>query len=262
MKEALRVLVLAGTGDALAIADRLAALPGVVPITSFAGRVARPRVPKGEIRIGGFGGVEGLERYLASERIDVVLDATHPFAATISRSAATACGRLAIPLRALLRPRWHPVAGDRWHDVGDMTAAAALAHELGRRIFLTIGRQELLPFAEYGDRWFLIRTIEPPEVSLPAQHELLLQRGPFALAAELQLVREHSIDLIVSKNSGGAAAYAKLAAARALGVPVVMVRRPERPSVPTLESVDAAVRWIDGLRSEQHSMTRAGGWCG
>jgi precorrin-6A/cobalt-precorrin-6A reductase len=240
---ALRVLVLGGTGDALALAARLHAEPGIAVTSSLAGRVARPRLPPGEVRIGGFGGPQGLAVYLRDVRFDAVIDATHPFAATISRNAVLACALAGVPLLALERPRWTP-SGDCWQRVPDVAAAALRARELGMRIFLTIGRAELAPFAAIADRWFLIRAIEAPEAPLPPHHTLVLGRGPFTLANEREILRAHAIDVVVSKDSGGDATVAKLAAARDLGIPVVVVDRPPGAGAPHVADVDAAVAWL------------------
>lgn len=246
----LRLLILAGSGDAALLTKRLAERPTLVTTTSFAGRVEHlklPTLPPGcRVRVGGFGGVEGLIRYLTSEKIDALIDATHPFAAQMHQNAALACEYLHLPLLALTRPPWKQ-EGRRWHEVDDIPAAAALAPALGKRIFLTIGRQELEPFAVHADRWFLIRSIDKPGVPLPAQHQLLLERGPFSFDDEMRLMREHCIDLLVSKNSGGSATFAKIAAAHALDIPIVMVKRPARKIVPSVESVEEVLGWIGAL---------------
>jgi precorrin-6A/cobalt-precorrin-6A reductase len=242
------VLLLAGTGDAIALAGRLAEIPGVRTIASFAGRTAHPCLPKRtNARIGGFGGVEGLRDYLMRHKIDAVVDATHPFARRMHRNAAAACASLSIPIIAFIRPAWTPTAQDRIFEVADMPAAAAQARLHGRRIFLTIGRQELAPFAACEDRWFLIRSIEAPDCPLPARRLILLERGPFTLEHELALMREHAVDCIVSKNSGGKATYAKIQAARALGLPVVMVTRPARTAIPLAETHDDVIAWTNAL---------------
>lgn len=237
----IRLLILGGTGEAARLARHLADRPGLHIISSLAGRVAAPVLPPGAVRIGGFGGVDGLVSYLAD--IDAVVDATHPFAARMSANAAEACRRTGVPLLAFVRPPWVPEADDRWLPAADMAAAAALSRG---RVFLTVGRQELAPFAS-SDAWFLIRAIDPPDGPLPAHHELMLKRGPFRLADEIALLRDHRIDLIVSKNSGGPATHAKIAAARALGLPVVMVARPARPATDQASSLDAVAGWLDRL---------------
>ena len=236
----IRLLILSGTGEAASLAKHLADRPDLQIVSSLAGRVAVPVLPAGTVRVGGFGGVDGLAAYLAGERIGAVVDATHPFAARMSANAAEACRRTGVPLLAFVRPAWDAEPGDRWLPVADMAAAAALCRG---RVFLTVGRQELAPFAG-SDAWFLIRSIDAPEAPLPANHELLLARGPFTLDDEIDLLRTHRIDRIVSKNSGGPATYAKIEAARALGLPVVMIERPARPATDTADSLEAVTAWL------------------
>jgi precorrin-6A/cobalt-precorrin-6A reductase len=228
----MRVLVLGGTFEASKLADLLAGQSGISPMMSFAGRTRAPRAPQIPYRIGGFGGVDGLEAYLEAERIDVLVDATHPFAEQISRHAAIAAARANIPLIVLSRPAWVAQPGDHWIDAADMAAAAAALGREPRRVFLTIGRLQIEAFAAAAPQHFyLIRTIEP--LALPPnlpRHRVILGRGPFAVEAEDKLLREESIDVVVSKNSGGEAAFAKVRAARHLGLPVVMVARPHQAS--------------------------------
>ena len=236
-----RLLILGGTGEATMLARHLADRPDLDVISSLAGRVASPALPIGAVRVGGFGGVDGLGTYLAERQIDAVIDATHPFAARMSQNAAEACRQARVPLLGFVRPAWTPEPGDRWLPAADMDAAAALCRG---RVFLTVGRQELAPFAAC-DAWFLVRTIDPPGDPLPPRHALLFARGPFALAAEIDLLKANAIDLIVSKNSGGPATYAKVAAARALGLPVAMVERPSRPATDEARSLDEVDAWLD-----------------
>jgi precorrin-6A/cobalt-precorrin-6A reductase len=243
----LRLLVLGGTGEASAIAGRLAGEPGVALVTSLAGRTARPSLPAGAVRVGGFAGPDGLAEYLTVQRVDAVLDATHPFAARMTVTAADVCARLGLPLLALRRPAWVPAPGDRWVEVDSLTEAAAAVGRLGRRAFLALGRQGLAPFAPMDGTWFLIRCIDPPVDPLPAGRLVVLDRGPFSLDAELDLLRGHGVDVVVSKNSGGDAAYAKIAAARALDIPVVMVKRPPPPPGPFVSTVGAAIAWVRHL---------------
>lgn len=236
-----RVLVLAGTTEATALADRLHG-DGFDVVSSFAG-VTRERQPRpGRVRVGGFGGADGLERYLRDEAIDLVVDATHPFAAVMPFNAAEATRRASVPLLRLLRPAWTAVRGDQWIDVANLDEAAA-ALDSYRRVLLTVGRQSATAFARCDDITFVVRSIEPIDDVLPGAMRVL-DRGPFDLAAERALLVEHRIDAIVSKNSGGSATEAKLTAARELGIPVVMVARPAQPDVQQVADVDDAFGWV------------------
>ncbi|GAB90954.1 cobalt-precorrin-6A reductase [Gordonia rhizosphera] len=238
------ILLLGGTGEARDLAARLVA-DGVPVISSLAGRVARPRLPAGEVRIGGFGGTDGLREWIREHDVAAVIDATHPFAATITEHAARAAAELGTPLLRLRRPQWAPGPGDRWEMVADMGAAAEAVRERGGRVFLTTGRQDVGVFADIADAWFLIRVVDPPTADLPPHHRLLASRGPYDLAGERTLLREHRIDALVTKNSGGELTRAKLVAAAELGVDVVMVQRPAEPAVgETVDSVDDAVAWL------------------
>ncbi len=221
------VLILGGTSEARDLASRLAARPGLRVVSSLAGRVRDPALPAGEVRVGGFGGAEGLAAWLTQQQISAVIDATHPFAAGMSANAATACGLTGIPLLRVVRPPWQPGDDDNWREVGSLTEAAHLLPALGRRVFLTTGRQGLAAFAPLRHTWFLIRCVDPPDGPMPPLREVILARGPYAAAAELALMRQHRIDVLVTKNSGGELTAGKLAAARDLGITVVMVRRPE-----------------------------------
>ena len=240
----MRVLILAGTSEAAALAEACAGRGDLEVISSLAGRTAAPRALPGEVRVGGFGGAAGLERFLRAQAIDRLIDASHPFAAQIGRHAAAACRAAGVPRLRLLRPPWPKLADDRWHEVATLAEAARLLPEIGQRAFLTVGHKELAAFAGVPRVWFLIRTIEPP-AGVPLRRALCLQaRGPFALADELALLRAHRIDVLVTKASGGEATYAKLAAARALGLPVIMLRRPPPPAGPVVSSVAAALAWL------------------
>jgi precorrin-6A/cobalt-precorrin-6A reductase len=229
------VLILGGTAEARELAGVLAARPGLRVVSTLAGRVRDPRLPPGEVRIGGFGGPDGLSAWLRAEHVSAIVDATHPFAERISHSAATAAARTGIPLLLLRRPGWTPSPGDDWHWVPT----------LGRRAFLTTGRQGLSAFADLSDLWFLIRCVEPPDPPLPAHRAVLLARGPYTLAGELTLLRTHRIDVLVTKDSGGPHTTAKLTAARALARPVIIVRRPPPPDVPAVTTVHDAINWLD-----------------
>jgi precorrin-6A/cobalt-precorrin-6A reductase len=241
----IRVLVLGGTGEARRLAAALAGTPEVQVVSSLAGRVAEPARPVGEVRVGGFGGVAGLVGYLRAGRIDAVVDATHPFAATMSAHAMAATDATGVPLLVLRRPGWTERPGDRWLRVPTIGDAARTVAGLGSRVFLTTGRQGLAAFADL-DAWFLVRTVDPPEPPLPRRLEVLLDRGPFTVDGERDLLRRHRIDVLVTKDSGGAMTAAKLAAARELGVPVVMVDRPAATGAPAVETIDEVLRWVAG----------------
>lgn len=224
------VLILGGTTEARELAAALTARPGLRVTTSLAGRVSRPGTVTGEVRIGGFGGAEGLANWLREERVDALVDATHPFAAAITANAARAAAATGVPAVVLRRPGWRPGPEDRWHSVPSLDAAADLLPGLGRRVFLTTGRLGLAAFARLTDLHFVVRSVEPPEPPLPPRTEVLLARGPFTVADERALLESHCVDVLVTKDSGGAATAAKLTAARELALPVVVVRRPELPS--------------------------------
>ncbi len=238
------ILILGGTAEARALAQRLDDA-GRPVISSLAGRVARPRLPAGETRVGGFGGPDRLAAWLRDHDIDAVVDATHPFAARISASAAAAAPAAGVPLMRLERPGWTARPDDDWHRVPDLDAAAAAITRHGPgRVFLTSGRQGLAAFAPLADPWFLIRCVDPPETDLPARHEVLLDRGPYTLDGERELLERHRIDLLVTKDSGGDHTAPKLDAARERGIPVVVVDRPPRPAVPTVPTVEEALAWL------------------
>jgi precorrin-6A/cobalt-precorrin-6A reductase len=233
------VLILGGTSEARALAG---ALPGHTVISSLAGRTSSPLLPAGEVRIGGFGGVDGLAAFLRERRIDAVVDATHPFAARISAHAAEAAGLAGVPLLRFQRPGWIAEPGDAWHRVPDLAEAAALLPRLGQRVFLTTGRQGIGAFAGVDECWFLARSVEPPDTPKPRHLAVILDRGPFTLDGERRLLDEHRIDVLVSKDSGGPAA--KLVAARERGIPVVLVDRPPAPEADVVTTVDRAVDWV------------------
>lgn len=243
----MHALILGGTTEARRLAELLAAaaLPGLRVTTSLAGRVAAPRLSPGEVRVGGFGGADGLAGWLCEHRVDLVVDATHPFAGTIGFHAARAAATARVPLLALRRPGWAPAEGDRWHEAGSLDEAAALLPGLGRRVFLTTGRTGLAAFAGLHDQWFLVRSVDAPGSPRPARMETLLDRGPFTLDGEREVLRRHRIDVLVTKDSGGAATAPKLTAAREAGLPVVVVRRPPVPEgVRVVAEPGQAARWV------------------
>ncbi len=242
----IKILILGGTAEAAGLARALAEDARVATITSLAGRTRTPAAVPGEVLVGGFGGPVALVDYLGREGIGLVVDATHPFAARISRNAAQACDAAGVPRLLLARPPWSPQPGDNWLPAAGAGAAAAALPGLGRRAFLAIGRQELAAFAGLTERWFLVRLVEQPETPPPlADYHLVLGRGPFAVAQEIELLRQHRIEVVVSKNSGGTGAGAKIAAARELELPVVMIERPPAPASETAESVEAARACIE-----------------
>ncbi|MEV0676284.1 cobalt-precorrin-6A reductase [Actinosynnema sp. NPDC050436] len=227
------VLVLGGTGEARELARRAVSRARVV--SSLAGRVASPRLPEGEVRVGGFGGVAGLVAYLRAERVDAVVDATHPFADRITANALAAVAQTGVPFLVLRRPGWTERAGDRWTWVDSIAEAARVVGD--RRAFVTSGRDGLGAFASG-----VARTVDPPAEATAL--DLVLDRGPYTVDGELALMRRHAVEVLVTKDSGGGMTAAKLDAARALGLPVVVVRRPPAPAAPTVTTVDAALAWL------------------
>lgn len=251
------ILILGGTGEGRELAGLLHNA-GIEVITSLAGRVAQPRLPVGEVRIGGFGqyasgdGVTGLTNWLRENNIRAVVDATHPFAATITHHAAEATRRAGVPLLRLRRPAWDPAdfpGGDRWHHVASIEAAAQLVSQLtttgGRdRVLLTTGRQDASAFAGIDSASFLIRVVDAPTGPLPPQHEILRSRGPYDADSERQLLTDHHIDVLVTKNSGGALTRAKLDVAGRLDIDIVVVDRPTEPPIEVVVDTAAdALAW-------------------
>lgn len=243
----MRVLILGGTQEAFRLAEQLVAQDGIDFISSLAGRTREPRMPAGAVRTGGFGGAAGLARYLRAERITHLVNATHPFAAQISANAVAAAEQAGVPLMRLLRPAWSARQDDRWVAARHATEAAELCRRQGGRIFLTLGSGELDAFAEVNNAHFLVRMVDAPE-RLPLRDcRIIAARGPFSLQDELRLLAEHHIGLVVAKNSGGEATYAKIEAARRMGLPIVMIERPAialDPRSPAVASVEDALAWI------------------
>ncbi|MBL8704813.1 MAG: cobalt-precorrin-6A reductase [Rhodospirillales bacterium] len=257
-----RLLILGGTTEGRGLAraaierfgDRLDVL------SSLAGVVDDPVLPPGRVRVGGFGGVEGLRRFLRDERIDAMIDATHPFARHMQANAAAACAADAVPRCRLSRPPWAKQDGDRWIAVGSPADAAAAVPALGRRVFLALGARDLAPFLTLADTWLLLRGINPPDRTL-TNGRFLQARGPFDLAAEEALLRDHRIDVVVSRQSGGTGAGAKIEAARRLGLPVVMIERPPPPAPPLVATIADAMAWLEPrivLRAEALATGAAG----
>ena len=239
----MRVLILGGTGEARELAAELVAA-GVDVLSSLAGRVRQPRLPDGPVRVGGFGGAEGLATFLRAEQITAVIDATHPFAGAITANAAQAAAQAGVPLLVLRRPEWE--ADPSWNLVTDIDAAAAAVRAWpGESVFLTTGRRDLDVFAADHRHRFLVRAVDPPDGAVPPRMTLVLDRGPYTVEGESALMREHGVGLLVTKNSGGPMTAAKLAAARDLGVQVLMVQRPPLPEgTVAVTTVADAVRWM------------------
>jgi precorrin-6A/cobalt-precorrin-6A reductase len=252
----MRVLILGGTGDAAQLAIAASTIPGIEIISSLAGRTRQPAEIGTQTRIGGFGGTEGLVAYLQDNAIDLLIDATHPYAAQISFNGATAAKICDIPHLMLIRSEWKPLEGDRWIEVDDLKSAAVVLEGWAKRVFLTIGRQELSAFAHLEDIWFLMRMIDPPRSNTPIpKGKLLLERGPFTLTQERELLKQNRIEAIVSKNSGGEPTYAKIIAAREMGINVVMVKRPSVPESDRVTDVESALVWLNN-RLVQHGRNK------
>jgi precorrin-6A/cobalt-precorrin-6A reductase len=247
-----RILILGGTAEARQLAGRLAGRAGLDITLSLAGRTATPAAQPVPVRIGGFGGAEGLANYLVSECIDALIDATHPYANMISGNAVAAARRSGVPFIALRRPPWLAVSGDRWIEVSDVGEAVRAIGQTPRRVFVALGRNELRPFHDAPQHYYLIRSVDPVDPPLPLPHVgYVTGRGPFSEADDRALMSEHRIDVVVAKNSGGTATYGKIAAARVLGVDVVMLRRPPPLDGVAVETIEDAIAWLD------HALTSA-----
>ncbi|MGP6085435.1 cobalt-precorrin-6A reductase [Antarctobacter jejuensis] len=238
------LLILGGTTEATALAN-LAAERGLQGTVSFAGRVERPRRQPLPQRVGGFGGIAGLADYIRAEGITHLVDATHPFAAQMSGNAVYAARQAGIPMVALTRPAWQPQAGDRWTHVPDIAGAVAALSGDARRVMLAVGRMHLAEFTPNPQHFYLLRLVDPPKDSLPfPQYHVVVDRGPFTVEGDRNLMTEHGIDLVVSKNAGGSGAAAKLAAARDLGLPVIMIDRPALPDRRELATPAEVLDWV------------------
>lgn len=251
----MKLLLLGGTADARRLAARLAERPEFDVLLSLAGRTEQPAAQPVPVRVGGFGGAQGLADFLRAEGIAAVVDATHPYAARISANAAEASAVSGVPLLALRRAPWQPQVGDRWREVEGVDGAVAALGEAPRRVFLALGRNEVRAFETAPQHAYLVRSVDPvlPPLAVP-QADYVVARGPFEAAGERALLAGHGIEVIVAKNSGGPATYAKMMAARELGIEVVLLRRPALPDVPAVEGIDAAVEWLEARAA--HSALR------
>jgi precorrin-6A/cobalt-precorrin-6A reductase len=240
------ILILGGTTEARECGQHLAVRTDIAATLSLAGRTASPLAQAIPVRRGGFGGIAGLAQYLCDNSIAALIDATHPYAPTISEHALRAASQTKTPIIALCRPPWRAVAGDRWTEVLDAVEAARTLGALSRNVFLAVGRQEIAHFASAPQHRYLIRSVDPVEPPLAVPHaRYILARGPFDEAGERALLLAHEIDVVVAKNSGGFATYGKIAAARALGIPVILLRRPPELPVYRVATVGEAIAWLD-----------------
>ncbi len=247
-----RLLILGGTTEARLLGERLAKRGDVAVTLSLAGRTASPVPHAVPVRVGGFGGAAGLADYLMTENITALIDATHPYASVISQNAAGAARQTGVAFMTLRRPPWTAVAGDRWTEVAGTPAAVRALGETPRRVFVALGRNELAPFISAPQHFYLIRSVDPVEPPLPLPHvSYVTARGPFSEADDRALMEAHGIDVVIAKNSGGNAAYGKIAAARARGIAVILLRRPEASAAPAVETIDDAIAWLD------HALTSA-----
>jgi precorrin-6A/cobalt-precorrin-6A reductase len=246
----MRILILGGTTEATQLATVLAGDARFEPTLSLAGRTASPKLPPIAHRIGGFGGVDGLARWLADHGTQAVIDATHPFAQQISANAIAAVTQAKLPLGSIVRPAWQAIEGDRWHNAASHEAAALALGATPARVFLSVGRLELSAYRASSQHAYLIRTIDAAEHALlPPNVAAIRERGPFNVAGEVELMRAHRIEVLVTKNSGGDATYAKIAAARRLGVTVVMIARPFKPAGVALTDANSALQWLEAVRA-------------
>jgi precorrin-6A/cobalt-precorrin-6A reductase len=254
----MRILVLGGTTEASQLARMLADDSRFEAILSLAGRTMSPKPQPLPTRVGGFGGIAGLEAWLREHAIAAVIDATHPYAAQISAHAVAACNSLSIPLASVLRAPWVRENDDHWIEVETVEAAAAALGSTPARVFLSIGRQELAAFTAAPQHHYIARTIDPADVRLPPDIRFVHDRGPFDAATEEAFLARECIDVVVSKNSGGGASYPKIAASRRLQIPVVMIARPHKPAGTVLDGADAAIRWLEVQLAHGASSSRRG----
>ncbi|KIN75382.1 Precorrin-6x reductase [Sulfitobacter noctilucae] len=240
----MRILLLGGTTEASMMARRLATT-GLDAVFSYAGRTDAPVAQPLPVRVGGFGGAGGLGAYLHREKITHVIDATHPFAARMSQNASNACAAAQVPLIRLERPAWEPSDGDIWQLVPSVEAIPNTLPNAPARVFLAIGKQQVGLFAARPQHHYLLRLVDPPAAPLPLPHTtVVIARGPFDIAGDTALMQEHRITHVVAKNSGGSGARAKLDAARALGLPVLMADRPKLPEDRVARNADEVMRWL------------------
>ncbi|WP_298836739.1 cobalt-precorrin-6A reductase [uncultured Roseobacter sp.] len=238
------LLILGGTTEAARLAQAVSDA-GLQATVSLAGRVERPARQPLPVRIGGFGGAEGLARHLREHRITHLVDATHPFAAQMSHNAMVAAQNADVPMVALTRPGWKRVAGDDWHTVDSIAGAVRALDRPAARVMLAVGRMHLAEFAPNLQHFYLLRLVDPPAQDLPfPDAHVVVSRGPFTAENDQALMQAHGIDLVVSKNSGGTGAYAKIAAARSLGLPVIMIDRPALPERTELSSPEQVLDWL------------------
>jgi len=242
----MRILILGGTAEARALTQALAVRAEYAATVSLAGRTAEPLPQAAPVRSGGFGGAEGLARYIRDASVDVLIDATHPFAAAISANAVRAAESANVRLLALRRPPWSKVAGDTWTEVESVDQAVSVLGQARKRVFLALGRKELQPFTAAPQHSYLVRSVDPVDPPLGVPHAAYIAaRGPFSENEDRALLARHKIEVIVAKNSGGEATYSKIAAARALGLPVVMLKRPALPDVASVATVEEVLDVLD-----------------
>jgi precorrin-6A/cobalt-precorrin-6A reductase len=240
-----RVLILGGTAEARLLAERLAGRSGLTITLSLAGRTAAPARQPVPVRVGGFGGAAGLADYLTDESVDALIDATHPYAARISANAVEAARATGVPLVALHRPAWTATEGDRWTEVSDVNEAVGALGPAPRQVFVTLGRNEIRPLLDAPQHHYLIRSVDPVDPPLALPHAVYVTgRGPFSEADDGRLMRQHGVEIVVAKNSGGTATYGKIAAARALGIGVILLRRPGPSLTPAVETIEDAIAWL------------------